>query len=713
MTQEILTAALKFATSGVCVVPVANDGSKRPALATWKQYQSQMPTVTELMEWFGKTDVEGLGIITGAISGNLEMLELEGRAVADGMLETAKELAHNSGLGEVFDAMNNGYCEVTPSGGVHWLYRIADEDVPGNTKIARRPGVNGGVEVLCETRGEAGFVVVSPSHGGTHYSGEPWKLISGGPETIAVLSMEERDAIFNIFRIFDSMPQPATIKESTTHKDETQLSPGDDFNNRTTWADLLKPRGWSVVYQSGETTYWRRPGKSIGISATTGRNSGDNLFVFTTSTEFESEKPYSKFAAKAHLEFGGDFRACARELVAQGYGEQRPHNVTLLGTLSLLPSATNLTDTIPATTSNDEVEPTEVESSWKPQDLTKYFDGSFVQAKTTILQRTDEQALIYPSKVHSFYGESESGKSWLAQIATAEQLKQFRKVTYIDFESDAADLVFRLQALGVTQAEILQNFTYVRPEAARDHTDPYWQALLEPQANALVIIDGVTEALTMWGGETKDNDAITRWMRLFPRAIAAASGAAVVQIDHVTKNTETRGRFAIGGQAKLATIDGAAYLVEPLEALAPGRTGTLTIRVTKDRPGFVRKIGGMYRKSDRTQEVAVVHIDSTKPALNVIVACPMSEEDAIERKVRDFDKEIVEFINANPGCAKRHVSGGIKGNTGKIFDRVEQLVAMGHLENKGNDRSFVLYATDEGRRNHGLSGSNVYKLGVL
>ena len=697
MNQEILTAALHFAKAKICVVPVSNDGSKRPALSNWKQYQNQMPTVAELMEWFSKPGVEGLGIITGDISG-IEMLELEGRAVADGMLEQAKELAHNSGLGDVFDAMHNGYCEITPSGGVHWLYRIADEPIPGNTKIARRPGANGGVEVLAETRGNGGFCIVAPSHGKTHHTGDPYRMVNGSVESIATLSFEERNAIFDVFRVFDSMPQAETIKESTTHKDDANLSPGDDYNNRAKWSDLLT--GWTIVYQQGETIYWRRPGKNIGISATTGRNSGDNLFVFTTSTEFEAERPYSKFSALTHLQFNGDFRAAARHLVSLGYGEQRPQTPsTPLGVLPALQPVQNAIENVQI---DDDAE-----SSWKPHDLVKYFDGTHVTPKTAILMRSDDQGLIYPGKVHSFYGESESGKSWLAQIATAEQLKQFRKVTYIDFESDAADIVFRLQALKVTQAEILQNFTYIRPEAARDHDDPYWQALLAPGANVLVIIDGVTEALTMWGGETKDNDAITRWMRLFPRAIAGASGAAVVQIDHVTKNSETRGRFAIGGQAKLATIDGAAYLVEPLEALAPGRTGSLTIRVTKDRPGYVRRIAGMYRKSDRTQEVAVIHLDSTKPQIELVIAPPIAEEDALAIKTDEFDSKVIKYIFENPGSTKSRVVRGVQGADNKILARLEDLIDEGFVENRGDSRSYILYTTPMAKEKFNLIDANV------
>jgi hypothetical protein len=54
----------------------------------------------------------------------LEMLELEGRAVADKMHLDLKEMANNAGLGDVWDRINNGYVEMTPSGGIHWLYRI-------------------------------------------------------------------------------------------------------------------------------------------------------------------------------------------------------------------------------------------------------------------------------------------------------------------------------------------------------------------------------------------------------------------------------------------------------------------------------------------------------------------------------------------------------------------------------------------------------------
>ena len=135
MKSDILLRALELANEGISVVPVATDGSKRPGVSTWKEYQERRPRTDELMTWF--SDAQGVGVICGAISGNLEMIELEGRAVAEKLHIELKDLAIASGLGDVWQRLNDGYVEMTPSGGLHWLYRI-DGVVPGNTKLARR-----------------------------------------------------------------------------------------------------------------------------------------------------------------------------------------------------------------------------------------------------------------------------------------------------------------------------------------------------------------------------------------------------------------------------------------------------------------------------------------------------------------------------------------------------------------------------------------------
>ena len=73
----------------------------------------------------------------------------------------------------------------------------------------------------------------------------------------------------------------------------------------------------------------KRPGKDgPGWSATTGRcrneQSGELLYVFSgNASPFEPERAYSKFATYTLLDHNGDFKAAAKDLAEQGYGEQR------------------------------------------------------------------------------------------------------------------------------------------------------------------------------------------------------------------------------------------------------------------------------------------------------------------------------------------------------------------------------------------------------
>lgn len=329
-SKDVLFAALEFRAAGISVVPVREDGSKAPA-TNWKQFQERLAEPEEILA--SLSNAQGFGIVTGAISGQLEMLELEGRAINAGCLQDAREIAYASGLEYVWEILSSTYVEQTPSGGVHWLYRISGDQVPGNTKLARRPGENGGVDVLAETRGEGGFVVVAPSHGAVHSSGAAWvRLNDSTPASIKTLTMDQRDALHDIFRALDQMPDAEIVAQTVAAVRESDGAlPGDDYNQRATWDEILT--GWTKVYQRGSETYWRRPGKSEGISASTGRNDSDNLYIWTTSTTFEAEKPYSKFAAFAHLNFNDDYSAAARDLKKLGYGAPTPLPTTNENTL--------------------------------------------------------------------------------------------------------------------------------------------------------------------------------------------------------------------------------------------------------------------------------------------------------------------------------------------------------------------------------------------
>lgn len=360
-TPDTQAAALALHAAGCSVVAVRADGSKRPQ-GQWQAFQTERATEDQVRAWFAHNH-PGVGVICGAVSGGLEMLELEGRAVTEGVLKELTEILVGSGLADLWQRIATGWLEQSPSGGLHFHYRV-EGGAPGNTKLANRLAREDElteaeeqllvkhphkriIRGLVETRGEGGFVVTAPSHGTVHPSGLPYELLAGGPANMATITADEHRALHTVCRMLDTVPADEVVQAGTTaapepldeaaaflfssgsDRAEGGLTPGDDFEARSTWADILTPHGWRLLFTTGQTHYWQRPGKDgREPSATTGRAMDrDRLYVFTTSTEFVAEKPYTKFGAYALLNHSGDHSAAAAGLRRQGYGAPAPEPV--------------------------------------------------------------------------------------------------------------------------------------------------------------------------------------------------------------------------------------------------------------------------------------------------------------------------------------------------------------------------------------------------
>lgn len=345
----VYDAALAWCRVGASVVPPAQDGTKRP-LGEWKKFTQTAADFKQIDAWYADGTRTGVGLVTGKVSGNLEMLELEGRATTSEHLDLITLECEARGVRDHWTTLlEGGYLEWTPSGGLHLIYRVVDHEVPGNTKIARRPATAeelaenplDKIKTLSETRGEGGYVVVAPTHGTVHPSGEAWEMPQGvTPGVVLRVSWETRCKIHEaIHAALDQMPEPEPVPAPRPRPTVStgEKRPGDEFNDRHTWQDLLLHRGWHWVYKRGDKWYLRRPGKDEGTSATIS-DTTDRLWVFSSSTEFEPEHHYSKFEAYALLEHGGNFANAARELSARGFGTQRT-TVSPFGTLDV-PQAT-------------------------------------------------------------------------------------------------------------------------------------------------------------------------------------------------------------------------------------------------------------------------------------------------------------------------------------------------------------------------------------
>lgn len=334
MTLNHLDAALSYWDAGYSIIPILADGTKRPQLK-WEQYQAERATRDQVKQWFTASPTSGIGIICGRVSGNVEMLELEGRANDGETHSLLVEAMEEAGLGDFWAGLlDTGYVAATPSGGLHIMYRITDHAVPGNTKVARRPAnaeelaenPRDRVKVLSETRGEGGYFIAAPSGGTVHKTGDSWTLLSAGGD-LWELSWDIRCDIHDVIHaVLDKMPAPAAAPERPAQPVAREgLAPGEDFNNKQSWRTLLEAYGWTYHSMMGSEQLWTRPGKDVreGHSASLYYQGSDNFYIWSSSTELPSEEPISKFAFYTFMEHNGDFSAAARALSREGFGDRR------------------------------------------------------------------------------------------------------------------------------------------------------------------------------------------------------------------------------------------------------------------------------------------------------------------------------------------------------------------------------------------------------
>ena len=152
-TVNIQATALKALNAGLCPIPPRQDGSKAPFPSKWKLYQESTPSQSDIENWYSE-ELTGVGLVTGAISGNLECLDFDTREV----WEQYNDAARKAGLADLLKKVGNGYAEQSPNG-FHLLYRC--DDIGGNTKLAGKPLPGNKVKTLIETRGEGGFIIVA------------------------------------------------------------------------------------------------------------------------------------------------------------------------------------------------------------------------------------------------------------------------------------------------------------------------------------------------------------------------------------------------------------------------------------------------------------------------------------------------------------------------------------------------------------------------
>jgi len=618
VTDKIKAIAAELDRLGLQAWPARAD-SKAPARDGWRNHEGWTPP--DDLQFNGT-----YGILMGERSGNMEMLEIEGRAVNDGTAEDFFERLNDAGLGDLWAEIETGMQVFSPSGGAHYYYRV-DGEPAGNTKLAfdenpDRP------ETLIETRGEGGFVV---GPGSVTADGREWKLASGcHPRQIPTITEEQRDAIFEVARSLDRR-----VRRSPETPVDSRLTAGNSGDDLRDWvtqeigvAELLEGMGWTLEGGNGAGgALWTRPGKEPG-EGTSGELKADGCFyVYSTTAQaawrgelFEGDFPWATpIGVLAAARFDGQIDKAMSWVRSQ----------------------------IAATTATPERGDPDSppQGDWEPMDLAalqaSMRDGTYERIVPTVgaLAGTDH-GLIYPGQVNTLYGPAGQGKTWVSFGLVADELRKGATVLVVDYEGGPAVTMERLVLdLGLT-AEQMGRLDYVNPSSS----------LLTAVANGsvgskpydLILLDSVGEAMAMEPDMSSNDDGdVAGWIGRGVKLMQKVCGdATVLLIDHTTKAGETKG--PIGSQRKLATVTGIAWKLRPGQGFQQGTAGHVFLDCEKDR------VGALGNTTVRVQ------IDASKSPTTVTagtvvkdVADGIGPEGAKPELVERIEKHLRQFWDIN------------------------------------------------------------------
>lgn len=557
---DLLTAAKAWYDAGYCVVPSRDDGSKRP-FGKWKDYQAERPTWGQVAEWLTSDRYTGIGVITGKVSGNVEMVEIEGpKAQATKAVKRITALVNkydDPDLTALWHKVTSGCVETSGGGGLHLFIRVHDGHVPGNSKLA----ADEVGKVLAETRGEGGFVIVAPTTGRTgHETGATYAFLPGtSPANTPTITRDDLEVIhYLITEALHSHTGPLTPLAPTPTPTQAPspvtaptaaLTPWDDYAAQTTWADILTPLGWQQAFTAPDgRTHWTRPGKDPkdGTSATTLKDGP--LYVFTTSTPFPAGVGMSKQHVYAHLHHGGDHTAAARALSEQGFGQPIAHP-------SLPPWVPP--DIDPATLSPGQLD--DERDTWVREKFPT-LDWAALWADDKPEEWIAEP-LLPARRLVALYSAPKVGKSLLMlEIATAiaagkplfgMPTKQTR-VLYVDFENDPrGDVRRRLMDMGYAPDELADLCYLSFPTMAGLDSERGSQELVaaaEVYGCHVIVIDTVSRSVE---GDENENDT---WLAFYRHTGLKLKqrGIAMIRLDHAGKD-EAKGQR--GGSAKSGDVD--------------------------------------------------------------------------------------------------------------------------------------------------------------
>lgn len=330
--SEVWGQVTSLLQSGISIIPVRDKDettktgdvlvAKSPYLK-WREFQHRRINQDELWQLMEEKDTTAIAMICGKISGNMEVIDID--------------VKYKPGIDAIlFNDIRTFYPDLysrmrihkTPSGGYHIPYFIEGKDAPGNVKLAGRLATDDEIELqksrgvkrpnkevnFLETRGEGGFVLCPPSMGYSIHKDNP----------IPVFSWEERSSIIRLCESYHEIvkvaPKPKPTRSEDSYYSE---NPFEHFNRTVDPTQLIESFGWKFSHQNSNFIWYTRPDKQRGVSASWNKQK-QIFYIFTSSTELQSNKGYHPATLLAELKYAGDKRETYGHLVREGYGRVKP-----------------------------------------------------------------------------------------------------------------------------------------------------------------------------------------------------------------------------------------------------------------------------------------------------------------------------------------------------------------------------------------------------
>lgn len=275
--------------------------------------------------------------------------------------------------------------------------------------------------------------------------------------------------------------------------------------------------------------------------------------------------------------------------------------------------------------------------------------------------------LLYIGKRHVLSGPPEAAKTLLALVHGLEQMRAgLGPFAFLDFEGDPASVRLLLGELGASHEEI-GAVHYVQPEGPPELGDIDG---IEAAGVTLVIIDAAAGAYAVTNlDDNKRLDAerfASTWVRpLWER------GLTTLLIDHVVKNGDSRGGWAIGSERKLGQADVHLGLTA-VTALSRGGEGLIRVATHKDRPGHLRR--------PVAAEVEL-RSDPVTHAITWTIRPASASADSDEWKPTALMNYVCDYLSKHPeGASRNEIEKNVRGKSNRYKRQaLDELITLGKV----------------------------------